>query len=99
MSDEIQRRVRVSGRVQGVGFRASLEAELLNSHRGLRGWVANLEDGRVEAVFLGPQASVLSLLAWCRKGPSAARVEKIEVSEEDADQSLGPFRIKSLQNR
>jgi acylphosphatase len=70
----------VRGVVQGVFFRESArrEAERL----GLRGWVRNLPDGRVEAVFEGPAADVETAVAWCRHGPPAARVDHVEAIEE-----------------
>jgi acylphosphatase len=66
--------------VQGVGFRFStcdLAARL-----GLGGWVRNLSDGRVEAVFEGPAAEVAQAVAWCRRGPIGAWVEDIETRPE-----------------
>ena len=70
----------VSGIVQGVFFRA----ETARMARGLElgGWVRNLPDGRVEAVFEGFAAGVDSAVAWCRHGPRSAVVERLEVSEE-----------------
>ncbi len=72
--------VHVSGRVQGVCFRAATcdEAERL----GLAGWVRNLHDGRVEAVFEGPRDRVDEAVAWCRHGPPAAQVSRVEVAFE-----------------
>ncbi len=72
-------RVLVSGRVQGVWYRGwTVEtAQALE----LTGWVRNLTDGRVEAVFAGPHAAVDTMLAACRQGPSAARVTALEVEE------------------
>jgi acylphosphatase len=86
----IQRRVFVTGRVQGVGFRASTVAEAAQ-YAGLRGFVRNLADGRVEAVFAGEDDAVLNMVAWCEKGPGAARVTKLEVREEAVDPGLGGF--------
>lgn len=94
MSGVIQRRVFVSGRVQGVGFRASTFREA-SRHPSLRGSVRNLDDGRVEAVFQGPAEAVLSMVAWCRKGPSQAEVSAVEVIEERVDSELGEFGIRS----
>ncbi len=73
-------RVRVRGSVQGVGFRhhTMLRARSL----GLGGWVANLEDGSVEAVFEGPPDRVASMLDWCRRGPGGASVEGVEEHDE-----------------
>ena len=76
----VRQRVLASGRVQGVFFRDECAREALA--RGVDGWVRNLADGRVEAVFEGPAASVEALVAWCRRGPSRARVRGLEVLEE-----------------
>ncbi|MDQ4108025.1 MAG: acylphosphatase [Actinomycetota bacterium] len=83
-------RARISGRVQGVFFRASCadRAKAL----GLSGWVRNASDGGVEAVFEGEDAGVESMLAWCRKGPPYAEVDRVEVLEEDPTGAEG-FRV------
>lgn len=66
----------ISGRVQGVGFRWSMcEAAL---EHGVRGWVRNRRDGRVEAVVDGDEASVAAMLRWSRHGPRSAHVEEVE---------------------
>jgi acylphosphatase len=74
-------RVLVSGRVQGVGFRWICRQEA--EDRGVAGFVRNLPDGRVEAAFEGDDASVQAMLDWVRDGPNWARVESIDVFEED----------------
>jgi acylphosphatase len=74
-------RVLVSGDVQGVGFRWSTRAEAVGL--GLGGWVRNLADGRVEAVFEGPPADVDAMVAWCRSGPKWATVSRVEAVEEE----------------
>ncbi len=74
-------RVTVSGRVQGVFFRATCAAKA--RERGLSGWVRNSPDGRVEAVFEGPEGDVDALVEWCRLGPELAVVEGVEVAAED----------------
>jgi acylphosphatase len=89
----IQRRVYVSGRVQGVGFRASTAGEA-QKYLGLRGFVRNLEDGRVEAVFNGSESDVLAMVAWCKQGPSSARVTELRVVEEHPDETLPEFKIR-----
>jgi acylphosphatase len=69
----------ISGRVQGVGFRYAMaeEAERL----GATGWVRNRRDGTVEAVVDGAGDAVTALIAWARRGPPAARVSELQVSE------------------
>ncbi len=89
----IQRRLLVSGRVQGVGFRAAA-AQAARARGDLRGWVRNLADGRVETVACGPEASVLAFAAWCRQGPPSARVERLEILEETPDSALPPFAVR-----
>jgi acylphosphatase len=74
-------RVRVRGLVQGVNFRAETEARA--RALGVAGWVRNAGDGSVEAVFEGPRDRVESLLAWCRRGPSGACVDAVEVAWEE----------------
>ena len=73
-------RATIAGRVQGVFFRASCAEEA--RRRDLSGWVRNLPDGRVEAVFEGPDTDVDALVAWCRIGPPHASVETVETVEE-----------------
>jgi acylphosphatase len=70
-------RVRISGLVQGVNFRAWTERRA--SALGLSGWVRNLPDGDVEAVFSGPADAVDAMLAACREGPRLARVDEVAV--------------------
>lgn len=86
----IQRHVFVVGRVQGVGFRAST-VKAAKKYPALRGFVRNLPDGRVEAVFAGADEEVLNLVSWCKKGPLLAKVTELEVIEESVDPSLGVF--------
>lgn len=76
----IRRRLRVSGRVQGVWFRGATQEEA--RRRGAVGWVRNCRDGSVEAVFEGPPEAVEALVAWCRRGPPSARVDNVELREE-----------------
>jgi acylphosphatase len=66
----------VSGRVQGVAFRAHTREEALR--RGLRGYARNLADGRVEVVACGDAAGIEALAAWLRHGPPLARVDDVE---------------------
>jgi acylphosphatase len=89
----IQRRVFVSGQVQGVGFRAYIQRAAAGC-RELRGYVRNLDDGRVEAVFSGSPDEVLGMVAWCKTGPSQAEVSALEVIEERVDSSLCSFGVR-----
>jgi acylphosphatase len=67
--------IRVSGRVQGVGYREALRHEAENA--GVTGWVRNRTDGSVEALLQGAPEAVASVLQWARRGPPAARVREI----------------------
>jgi acylphosphatase len=82
MSALIARRLTISGRVQGVGFRFALADEA--RERKLGGWVRNRRDGTVEALVAGPEADVEALIAWARRGPPAAQVTGVSV-ESAAD--------------
>jgi acylphosphatase len=89
MSEPVLRRVVVRGRVQGVGFRAYVEEEA--RERRIAGWVRNRRDGAVEAVFAGSLDEVDGMTAAVRRGPPAARVEAVDVTQagdEDLRQRL-----------
>ncbi|MEO1521495.1 MAG: acylphosphatase [Cyanobacteria bacterium J06633_2] len=79
--------VYVSGNVQGVGYRASTSdaATLLK----LDGWVRNLRDGRVEAVFEGPEHQVEEMIRWCHQGPPTATVREVVVEYTEPKQHNG----------
>lgn len=72
-------RLIITGRVQGVGFRMFVEAEA--RIRGLRGWVRNRRDGAVETLIAGRPDLVEAMIAVCRRGPPAGRVDKVEAVE------------------
>jgi acylphosphatase len=76
-----RRRVVVRGRVQGVFFRDSCRQRA--EEAGVAGSVRNLDDGGLEAVFEGDEAAVGRLVEWCSKGPRGARVDSVDVAEED----------------
>ena len=84
--------VRISGRVQGVSFRAWTQRRATSL--GLSGWVRNLVSGDVEAVFCGQTEHVDAMLSECRQGPRLACVKRVEVLGETAPVS-GPFRIRA----
>ena len=86
----LRRRVIVSGRVQGVFFRDTVSGEA--RARGVAGWIANLDDGRVEAVFEGEPEDIEALIELCRRGPERADVEDVEVLEEEFE-GLQGFRV------
>ena len=75
------RHVTVRGRVQGVGFRAWLEA--MAEERCLEGWVRNRRDGSVEAVLIGPEDAVNAVIDAIRKGPPGSKVESVDMIEAD----------------
>lgn len=91
MTDRIRRHVWVSGVVQRVFFRA--ETARSAGRLGVAGWVRNLPDGRVEAVFEGPAEAVEAAVAWCRRGPARAIVEHLEVADE-APEGLTVFSVR-----
>ncbi len=81
----------VSGRVQGVFYRATTRDEA--RERGVDGWVRNLDDGRVEAVFEGPEPAVEAMVEWCHEGSDRARVEDVE-AEYGEPEGLDGFEIR-----
>jgi acylphosphatase len=81
----------VHGRVQGVFFRDSTHEEA--ERRGVAGWVANRDDGAVEAVFEGDPGAVDAMVSFCREGPSSAEVEEVEESEEEPE-GLSSFEVR-----
>ena len=81
-----------AGRVQGVFYRASTEAEA--RRLGLAGWVRNLPDGRVECVAEGPEDALRALEAWARTGPPAARVDDLAASWSAATGGFEGFGVR-----
>jgi len=86
----IARRVVISGRVQGVGFRETLVH--VAREAGLVGWVRNRRDGTVEAWLQGVPAAVERAIEWCRRGPPAARVDDASTHTVEADGALLEFK-------
>ena len=83
--------IRISGRVQGVGFRASARRQA--RYLRLRGWVENLENGTVRAVFCGDMENCMEFIRWCREGSAYSWVEDVDIREMPPEE-LGPFEIK-----
>jgi acylphosphatase len=83
--------VLISGRVQGVFFRAYTRETAMTLN--LTGWVRNLYDGSVETVFEGGDTNVQSMLEWCKKGPPHAVVRHVDASEEPYTGEFRDFRI------
>jgi acylphosphatase len=84
-------RVFISGRVQGVFFRAYTRETAMTLN--LTGWVRNLYDGSVEALFEGDDTNVQSMLEWCKKGPPHAVVKHVDAAEEPYTGEFRDFRI------
>ena len=91
MSERTRAHVLVSGTVQGVFYRANTRDTAREA--GVDGWVKNLDDGRVEAVFEGPEAAVESTVAWCHEGSPRAQVEDVAV-EYGLPEGVEGFEIR-----
>ena len=83
--------VYVSGQEQGVNFRGGTQEKA--EELGLNGWVRNLQDGRVEAVFEGEPGAVREMIEWCESGPSSAGVENVSVEREEPSGDTG-FEVR-----
>ncbi len=82
----------ISGRVQGVNFRAAAQGRA--NELGLTGWARNLADGRVEVVAAGPDEAVDAFRTWLDEGPPAARVERVETAETDPGSAPSTFAVR-----
>jgi acylphosphatase len=83
----------ISGRVQGVAFRANCQRQA--TALGVTGWVRNLWDGSVEALFEGPDVAVDAMIQWCRRGPSSAVVTGVEMTEPEPGAPHRSFYIRT----
>ena len=90
--DTVRRRIVIFGRVQGVNFRYYTRAAA--RELGASGWVRNLADGSVEAVIEGAPDVVDAVIAWCRKGAPASRVDDLKVYEESPTGDFADFDIR-----
>ena len=75
----VSKKIYISGRVQGVGFRFHAHEQAMKL--GLKGWVRNLPDGRVEMLLFGEESPVKNMIKWAHSGPPTAAVDKVEVQE------------------
>ena len=91
-SDLQRAQVKVSGQVQGVFFRDSTRQKA--EELGLAGWVKNLPDGQVEALFEGPSERVREMVHWCEEGPQGASVENVDTDIESAGGDLEGFEVR-----
>jgi acylphosphatase len=89
---DVRKHVFIEGTVQCVSFRKA--AKRVAAEHGVNGWVRNLPDGRVEAVFEGEQGKVNKLTCWCSKGPERAAVRSIHVLEEQYSGDFNCFSIE-----
>jgi acylphosphatase len=87
-------RLRIEGRVQGVGYRAWLQREARS--RDLRGWVRNRRDGSVEALLIGDDDAIEAAIAACARGPRLARVTGVERTPADDDGSTGFRELSTM---
>jgi acylphosphatase len=90
--DQLRARVIVHGLVQGVWFRASTKDEA--NRLGVTGWVRNLPDGSVEALFEGPKKKVEAIVEWCHRGPAGAKVNSVDIAWELYTREFGHFEIR-----
>jgi len=88
----VRAHVLINGRVQGVFFRSETQDEALR--KGVTGWVRNLPDGKVEAVFEGEKDKIEALIEYCRRGPPGARVTRVEVKWENYTGEFRSFNIR-----
>jgi len=82
----------IDGRVQGVYYRATTQKQA--QEMGLKGWVRNLPDGRVEAWLQGEPEVVSRMVIWCYDGPPWARVDSIDTEDVAPDEALSGFRVR-----
>jgi len=82
----------ISGKVQGVFFRASTKQKA--EQLGVNGWVRNTSGGKVEATFEGDEDRVNEMINWCHKGPRLARVDDVDIKENEIKDEYNSFKIK-----
>ena len=90
----VQKRIHifVTGRVQGVFFRQSTKVMAIKNN--VKGWVRNLNDGRVEIIGEGKIQDIDNLAHWCKTGPANSRVDEFELSEENVTDEFENFEVR-----
>ena len=94
MGENARVHIVVSGRVQGVLYRAGARQKA--RELGLAGWAHNLIDGKVELVAEGEKEKVMEFAEWCRQGPPLAKVENVEIEYEDSKGDLEDFEVREF---
>ncbi len=89
--NKVRAHIYVTGKVQGVYFRQNTKQ--VASKHGITGWVRNLDDGRVEAIFEGEEMSINKVIEWCHIGPSKAHVDNVDVKFEKYAGEFANFDI------
>ena len=84
--------ITIEGRVQGVGYRANTRR--LANQLGLKGWVRNLRDGRVEIIAEGDEEMIDRLIQWCYRGPTSAHVSRVIIEKTDPTGEYSGFHVK-----
>ncbi|RLE79541.1 MAG: acylphosphatase [Thermoprotei archaeon] len=92
MAKMVRAHLFISGIVQGVFFRANMRR--VARMYGVKGWVKNLPDGRVEAVLEGPEDAVKKVIKWAHRGPPLARVDKVDVEWEEYRGEFDDFEVR-----
>jgi len=82
----------ISGRVQGVWFRANTKQKA--EQLGVTGWVKNTADGKVEALFEGDEKHIQEMIDWCHQGPPSAQVDHVEITEHSSSNGFDGFSVK-----
>ena len=82
----------ISGRVQGVFFRASTKQKA--EQLGLTGWVRNTSDGNVEAIFEGNENAINEMIEWCHHGPTLSKVKNVKVKKQNPTDGFEDFSIR-----
>jgi acylphosphatase len=91
--DHVRVHLKISGRVQGVFFRATTVAQA--QRLGVTGWVRNRPDGSLETVAEGSRAKIDEFIAWCRHGPAGAQVRQFDISWQRPTGEFNGFHIRS----